>query len=70
VKKQNLTQQKQTRHEKGQKHAKNKPKAKENLNQQLTLRTASVRITVHNTAQNSSDKFPSCPPDNHHCSVR
>ena len=23
---------------------------------------------VHNTAQNSSDNFPSYPPDNHHCS--
>jgi len=29
----------------------------------------SLCITVvHNTAQNSSDNFPSCPPDNHHCS--
>jgi len=23
---------------------------------------------IHNTAQNSSDDFPSYPPDNHHCS--
>jgi len=23
---------------------------------------------VHNTAQNSSDNFPSCPPDSHHSS--
>ena len=32
-----------------------------------------VRVTVynchiHNTAQNSSDNFPSYPPDNHHSS--
>ena len=25
-------------------------------------------IAAHNTAQNRPDKFPSCPPDNHHCS--
>jgi len=23
---------------------------------------------IHNTAQNSSDNYPSYPPDNHHCS--
>ena len=28
-----------------------------------------VQFTVaHNTAQNRPDNFPSCPPDNHHCS--
>jgi len=26
-------------------------------------------IAAHNTAQNRLDNFPSCPPDNHHCSV-
>jgi len=25
-------------------------------------------IVAHNTAQNRPDNFPSCPPDNHHCS--
>ena len=25
-------------------------------------------IVAHNTAQNRPDSFPSCPPDNHHCS--
>jgi len=25
-------------------------------------------IVTHNTAQNRPDNFPSCPPDNHHCS--
>jgi len=25
-------------------------------------------ILLHNTAQNSSDDFPSYPPDNHHSS--
>jgi len=25
-------------------------------------------IVVYNTAQNRPDNFPSCPPDNHHCS--
>jgi len=25
-------------------------------------------ILAHNTAQNKPDNFPSCPPDNHHCS--
>ena len=25
-------------------------------------------IFAHNTVQNTSDNFPSCPPDNYHCS--
>ena len=25
-------------------------------------------IVAHNTAQNRPDNFPSCPPQNHHCS--
>jgi len=25
-------------------------------------------IDAHNIAQNRPDNFPSCPPDNHHCS--
>jgi len=25
-------------------------------------------IVAHNIAQNRPDNFPSCPPDNHHCS--
>jgi len=25
-------------------------------------------IVAHNTAHNRPDNFPSCPPDNHHCS--
>ena len=25
-------------------------------------------VVAHNTAQNRPDNFPSCPPDNHHCS--
>ena len=30
---------------------------------------SSLCTTVaHNTAQNRPDNFPSCPPDNHHCS--
>jgi len=45
-----------------------------NLNQHSTSKTAHMcsRITVHNccklhnTAQNSSDDFPSYPPDKHH----
>jgi len=55
------------------KNTKNKPKYKENLNQQLTLRTVHVFLSlcttvVHYTAQNSSDYLLCYPPDNHHCS--
>jgi len=46
-----------------------------NLNQHSSLRTAHVRVCVslrmtvmHNKAHNSSDNFPSYPPDNHHSS--
>jgi len=57
------------------KNAKSKPKPHENLNhnQQSTLRTAHVCISVcttviHSTVQNSSANLPSYLPDNHCCS--
>ena len=54
-------------------------KTKPNLNQHSSLRIGHMWVCVcvcislcttviHNTAQNSSDNFPSYPPDNHHCS--
>jgi len=44
-----------------------------NLNQQASLRTTHVSVSlyttvVHNTKQNSSDNFSSYPPDSHHSS--
>ena len=37
---------------------------------QRTVRSVHVCAVhcVHNVTQNRSDNFPSCPPDNHHCS--
>jgi len=42
---------------------------------QRTVRSVHIRvcsslctIVAHNTAQNRPDNFPSCPPDNQHCS--
>ena len=40
-----------------------------NLNKRTKTKSKpKVNGVIHNTAQNSSDNFPSYPPDNHHCS--
>ena len=48
------------------KHTKTKPKP--TLNFKNCSYVSVCIIVVHNTAQNSSDNFPSDPPDNHHSS--
>jgi len=50
----------------------NKHTKKQNLNVKPTLNfknclhVSLCAAVVHNTAQNGSDSFPGCPPDNHH----
>ena len=34
----------------------------------ICVRSSLCIIVAHNTAQKRPDNFPSCPPDNHHCS--
>jgi len=49
-------------------HAKPKPKPTLSFKNCSCVCVSLYTTVVHNTAQNSSDNFPSYPPDNHHCS--
>ena len=45
-----------------------KTQSRELLGLFICVRIALCTIVAHNTAHNRPDNFPSCPPDNHHCS--
>jgi len=45
-----------------------KAQFKELLGLFICVCTALCTIVAHNTAQHRPDNFPSCPPDDHHCS--
>ena len=45
-----------------------KTQSRELLGLVICVCIALCTIVAHNTAQNRPDNFPSCPPDNHHCS--
>ena len=46
----------------------NKTQSRELLGLFKCVYSSLCTIVAHNTAQNRPDNFPSCPPDNHHCS--